>query len=231
MDEPITTIEMNSQTEKDIRDIIELVDIKDKSILELGCGNGRITFALADSVQELTAIDIDEKAIRSARQRNVHENVIFLVEDMEDFDLERRFDLILSVGVGYMYLRNLPNAIKNISNHLEDNGVALFICSLPNSEYQRIVDLLVEEHVKSVSFYNKFEKILSDHFTFSKEQVKGELNYSDFKEVLRCFQRELKEEYATDMNNHHEEALRGYFQRKGRFTVEDDSQAYICRHI
>jgi SAM-dependent methyltransferase len=222
---------MNSQTERDIRDITELVDIKDKSILELGCGTGRITFALADRVQELTAIDIDAKAIRNAQQRNVHENVTFLVEDMEDFDLGRKYDLILSVGVGYMYLRDLPNAVKNISQHLEDDGISLLICSSPNSEYQRMVDLIVEENVKSVSFYKKFEKILSNHFTFSKKQIKGQLSFSDFEEILRCFQRELEEEYATDMNNHHEAVLKEFFQRRGRFTVEDDSQAYICKHI
>jgi SAM-dependent methyltransferase len=231
MDESTITFEMNPQTEKDIRDISELVDIKGKSILELGCRTGRITFALADRVQELTAIDIDEKAIRNAQQRNVHGNVTFLVEDMEDFDLGRKYDLILSIGVGYMYLRNLPSAVKNIAQHLHDNGIALLICGSPNTEYQRIVDLLVKENVRSVSFYENFERILSNHFTFRKKQVKEQLNFSDFKEILRCFQRHLKEEYATDMDNHHEEVLKGYFQSKGRITVEDDSQAYICRHL
>ena len=231
MNESMIAFEMNLQTEKDIRDITKLVDIKDKSILELGCGTGRITFALAERVQELTAIDIDVKAIRNAQQRNVHGNVTFLVEDMEDFHLGRKYDLILSIGVGYMYLGNLPNAVKNISQHLEEDGIALLICSSPNSEYQRIVDLLVEENVKSVSFYNKFENILSNHFTFSKEQIKGQLTFSDFEEIFRCFQRELKEEYAIDMNKHHEEVLKRFFQRKGRFTVEDDSQAYICKHL
>jgi len=220
---------MNSQTEKDIRDITELVDIKDKSILELGCGTGRITFALAERVQELTAIDIDEKAILNAQQKNVHDNVVFRVEDLEDFDLGRKYDLILSVGVGYMYLRDLPNAVKNISQHLEDNGTALLICGSPDSEYQRIVDLLVEDNVRTVSFYNKFEEILSDHLVFSKKTIKGQLSFSDFEEVLRSFQKHLKGEYATDMNSHHEEVLKEFFQRKGRFVVGDDSHAYICR--
>lgn len=81
---------MISQTEKDITNITDLVDIENKSILELGCGAGRITFALAERVQELTAIDIDNKAIDDARQRNVYENVTFLAENIEDFDLEKK---------------------------------------------------------------------------------------------------------------------------------------------
>ncbi len=222
---------MSSQTEKDIIAITDLVNLENKCVLELGCGDGRITFELADKVREIVAIDIDATAIEEARQNNSYGHVTFVVENLESFDLRRRFDLIISVGVGYMYLRNLHGVIKNISHHLKTEGVALLICSIPNNEYQRIVDLLVKENVRTVSFYNKFEKILSNHFTFSKKRLKGQLRFSDFDEILRCFQRELKEEYATDMNSSHEETLKGYFQRKGRFTVEDDSQAYICKHI
>jgi len=222
---------MNSQTEKEIDAITELVDIENRTVLELGCGSGRITFELADKVQEIVAIDIDTKSIEVARKNNLHSNVTFLVENMEDFDLKRKFDLILSVGVGYMYLKDLPNAIRNISHHLDAEGVALLICGSPTSEYERVVDLLVEENIKSVSFYNRFEKILSNHFAFRKEQIKGRLDFSNFDEVLRCFQRYLKEEYATDMKTHHEEVLKRFFQRKSRFTVEDDSQAYVCKHL
>ena len=222
---------MSSQTEKDIIAITDLVDLENKAVLELGCGAGRITFELADRVREIVAIDIDAKSIVTAQKNNLRRNVTFLVENMEDFDLKRKFDLILSVGVGYMYLKDLPSAIRNITHHLDAEGVALLICSSPDSEYERIVDLLVEENIKSVSFYNKFEEILSNHFAFSKEQIKERLDFSDFGEVLRSFQGYLKEDYATEMSDYHEEVLKEFFQRKGRFSVEDDSQAYICKHI
>ncbi|MGY5871918.1 MAG: methyltransferase domain-containing protein [Candidatus Thorarchaeota archaeon] len=222
--------DLSSQTEKDIRNITDLVDIENKSILELGCGTGRVTFALAERVRDLTAIDIDTKAIEDARQRNVYENVTFLVENMENFDLERKFDLILSIGVGYMYLKYLPNAIKNISHHLEEEGILLLICSSPDDEYQKIVDLLVEENVRTISFYNEFEKLLSNHFVFEKRLLKGQLSFSDIEDVFQCFQRELREEYQTEMNNQHVRKLSEAFQRKSGLTVENDSLAYICRH-
>jgi 16S rRNA A1518/A1519 N6-dimethyltransferase RsmA/KsgA/DIM1 with predicted DNA glycosylase/AP lyase activity len=44
---------MNSQTKKDIRKITDLIDIENKSVIELGCGDGRITFELTDMVQEI----------------------------------------------------------------------------------------------------------------------------------------------------------------------------------
>ena len=129
-----------------------------------------------------------------------------------------------------MYLRDLPNAIKNMSNHLDDEGIALLICSSPDDEYQGIVDLLVEENVRTVSFYNRFEEILSNHFTFEKKLLKGQFSFSDFGEILQRFRRELKEEYQTDMNIRHEEDLKTFFQRKTGLSVERNSQAFICRN-
>jgi len=217
------------QTEEVIRNITRLIDIENKSILELGCGTGRITFALAERVQEIVAIDIDTKAIEDARRRNLYDNVAFLVENMEDFDLKRKFDLILSIGVGYMYLRDIPNVIKNISEHLEEDGVAFLICSSPDDEYQRIVDLIVEENVRTISFYNEFEKLLSNYFTFEKTMLKGQLTFSDFDDVVHCFQREMKKEYQKELNNQEIQQLRDYFQEKNSLSVGNDSQAYICQ--
>ena len=36
---------MGCQTEKDTQNIMNLINISNKSVLELGCGNGKITFA------------------------------------------------------------------------------------------------------------------------------------------------------------------------------------------
>ncbi len=220
---------MTSQTERNIRTIMSLIDIEDKSILELGCGTGRITFSIAKIVRELVAVDIDTKAIEDAQQSNQFENVTFLVENIEAFDLGMQFDVILSIGVGYMYLNDIPGAIRSISHHLKDDGVFLSICSCPEDEYQRMVDLLVGENVRTISFYDEFERILSKHFAFEKRMLKGQLTFSHFDELIRCFERELREEYQAEMNNQLVQQLREYFEGRRELSVGFDSQAYICR--
>ena len=222
---------MGSQTKKDTQSITNLVEISNKSVLELGCGNGRITFAIADKVRELIAIDIDSKAIEEAQNRNEYDNVVFLVADIENFDLGRKFEAILSIGIGYMYLKNIPKAIENVSNHLEEGGVFLLICSFPETEYQRIVDLFVEENVRTTSFYIKFEKILSEHFDFEKKVLRSQLIFSNLDEIITCFERELKEEYQTKMKENHKHALIEYFKHKDSLSIEDDSQVYLCKLI
>ncbi|MGY5875114.1 MAG: methyltransferase domain-containing protein [Candidatus Thorarchaeota archaeon] len=187
--------------------------------------------AIAEKVRELVAVDIDVKAIDEAQQRNQHESITFLVENIEDFNLGQTFDVILSIGVGYMYLKDVPSAIRCISHHLKDDGVFLAICSSPEDEYQRVVDLLVEENIRTTSFYTEFERILSHHFTFEKRMLKGELVFPHFNELIHCFERELREEYQTEMNDQHVQQLREYFQGRDKLSVEFDSQAYTCRNL
>ncbi|MHA2223462.1 MAG: hypothetical protein ACXAAO_15585, partial [Candidatus Thorarchaeota archaeon] len=138
---------------------------------------------------------------------------------------------ILSIGVGYMYLRNLPNAIKTISHHLEKDGIFLAICSSPEDEYQKIVNLLVEENVKTISFYREFDELLSKYFTFEKTMLKEQLTFSHIEDIVSCFQRELKEEYQKELKNPQIQQLKDYFHRKNKLSVEDNSQAYVCRHL
>ncbi len=218
----------SSRTAAEVRIMKDLLSVQDRSLLELGCGTGRITFAIAPEVRELVAIDIDSIAIEQAQQRNVYANVTFLVENMEEFDLGREFDVVLSVDVGYMYLRDVRRAITNIANHLQKDGVALLLCSSPEDEYQRIVDLLVEENIKTVSFYNEFEGHLAHHFAFEKHTLQEHIRFSDLKEILDCFQRELEGEYAKEMNDQHIRLLATYFHDKEPLTVGIRYQVYVC---
>ncbi|MEY2818037.1 MAG: Methyltransferase domain [Chloroflexota bacterium] len=44
-----------------------LVDFQDKHVLEVGCGEGRLTFKYADSAKHVSAFDPDHDALRIAR--------------------------------------------------------------------------------------------------------------------------------------------------------------------
>jgi len=115
-----------SKTEEDVRQINRLVDVKNKSVLEIGCGTGRITFPLAERAGEIVAFDIDENATEEALKRNQNENVKFLAENIETTQLGKKFDVILCTWLRYVYLNACQFWFKNDScvgsrfgNHFE----------------------------------------------------------------------------------------------------------------
>ena len=52
--------------------IFQIIDLKDKRVLEVGCGNGRISSLLAPRAEKLIAIDPDKLKIEAAKARGKH---------------------------------------------------------------------------------------------------------------------------------------------------------------
>lgn len=216
-------------TEEDIRQINRLVDVRNKSILEIGCGTGRITFPLAEKAREIVAIDINGSVIEEALRRNRFESVKFLVENIETTKLGKKFDVILSTWLGYMYLNDVPKAIRNISDHLTDDGVFLLLSGYPKDEFTEIVRILIGEKAKNISFYNELEKLLSKHFTFEKHILEGQLVFSSKKDIIRRFRLELQNEYGITMDSHQEQHVKDCLEDKDKLVIGNDSLAYLCK--
>lgn len=65
-----------------------MVDFASLRVLEIGCGDGRLTWRYAASAAHVTAIDPDAEAIEAARAKaegGLKERVRFLVSSLEAF--------------------------------------------------------------------------------------------------------------------------------------------------
>ncbi len=78
-----------------------MVELKDLKVLEVGCGDGRLTWRYAEKAAQVTAIDPDREAIEKARANlpeTLESRVNFDVSTIEDFAISlrgRKFDLII----------------------------------------------------------------------------------------------------------------------------------------
>jgi ubiquinone/menaquinone biosynthesis C-methylase UbiE len=77
--------------------IAGLVDLDDTRVLEVGCGDGRVTRFLAAHAREVYAFDPDQERVAAAEgslAEELRHRVRFAVHDAEALDLpRRRFDL------------------------------------------------------------------------------------------------------------------------------------------
>src|SRR4051794_14516387 len=119
-------------------------------VLDLACGNGRITFAvasfLAESNQHFRVVGLDNSPalLEAARTRlkgrtdAVRENVVFLDGDMVSFDLEEKFDLILIGFNSLMYITGQDeqlSCLNSVRKHLTPGGVFAFDILVPALDY------------------------------------------------------------------------------------------------
>ena|SRR2546422_6536045 len=79
--------------------IKELVDLRDLRIVEIGCGDGRLTFECGQDAASVLAFDSDEDAIEKARAetpRALRRRIRFEVADAAQLELPKgEFDLAL----------------------------------------------------------------------------------------------------------------------------------------
>ena len=75
----------------------QMVDFSGRRVLEVGCGDGRITWLYAADAAEVLGIDPDEEAIaeaRAATPRRLADRVEFRVAEAESLEVPRqRFDI------------------------------------------------------------------------------------------------------------------------------------------
>lgn len=70
--------------------IHDLVDFEGMRVLEVGCGDGRLTWRYATAASEVVAIDTNEKRIRAAIEAcplELREKVSFHTADIDSFDM------------------------------------------------------------------------------------------------------------------------------------------------
>ena len=111
-----------------------LPDLKDKKILDIGCGMGQhaVQYSKAGA-ESVLGIDISEKMLGYARANNSADNSTYLRLAFEELEqIDDRFDVITS-SLAFDYSENFGMLLKKIYALLEDGGYLVFSMSHPIS--------------------------------------------------------------------------------------------------
>ena len=97
------------------------------STLELGCGTGNITIPLAKENVLITGLDLSSQMIEIAKEKGAKEKVKveWLVEDMREFDLRKKYSLIFIPSNNLAHLstiKDLDRCFRNVRRQLADGG-------------------------------------------------------------------------------------------------------------
>ncbi len=100
-------------------------------VLELGCGTGRITLALAEAGHRVTGLDISERMLercnskRAALPRETRERIHLVQGDMTRFDLREKFRLVIIPFRPMQHLLEIDaqiSCLESVRKHLKGQG-------------------------------------------------------------------------------------------------------------
>ena len=166
-------------------------------VLELACGTGRVTMALAKQSFKMTGLDFSEAMLNEAKRKSAAENVeIEWIEgDMRDFYLGKMFSLVILPANALCHLLSLEDfeaCLASVKKHLDSGGkfvIDVFVPKMellvdkpgerfPFSEYDdpggrgRIV--VTESYVYEP--HTQIKRVTTHHRIPGKEETEGEIN-------------------------------------------------------
>lgn len=109
--------------------IFQRYGIVPKLGLDLGCGTGSITTELSRRGVEMTGVDLSEDMLMVAREKSVGMDILYLNQDMTQFELYGTVDFIVSSLDCMNYItdkRDLLKVLKLANNYLEPGGLFIF---------------------------------------------------------------------------------------------------------
>jgi len=113
------------------RELMEKLHLRgDETLLDIGCGDGKVTVAIADRLPRGQVIGIDNSAEMIAlairrHGRSVDRRLTFKILDVRDLDDQNRYDVIFSNAVLHWIKRHLP-VLQRVCRALKPGGRLLF---------------------------------------------------------------------------------------------------------
>ena len=109
--------------------IFQRYGITPKLGLDLGCGTGNLTVELAARGIEMTGVDLSEDMLMVAREKSEGKDILYLNQDMTEFELYGTVDFIVSSLDCVNYItdkRDLLKVMKLVNNYLDPGGLFIF---------------------------------------------------------------------------------------------------------
>lgn len=120
------------------KSVFSKYNLDPKLVLDLGCGTGSIAVKMAKDGYDMIGLDLSFEMLDIARKKAEKENadILFLNQDMTDFELYGTVDAIISSMDSINYITEdggLLKLFKLCNNYLNPDGVFIFDI---NSEYK-----------------------------------------------------------------------------------------------
>ncbi len=119
---------------------------KDKTVLEIGVGTGRLAVRVAPLCGEFYGVDISSKTIERANENLAEfENVRLTCADFLSYEFGRAFDVVYS-SLTFMHIENKQKAINKVTALLEDGGK--FVLSIDKNQ-----DRFIDTGTRKITIY------------------------------------------------------------------------------
>lgn len=176
----------------ELKSILKNVNLKNKRVVDIGAGIGRLSFPLSNYAKEVVALDKDKQFIEYYKKHK-RKNLIFVNKSAEEYLKEdNQFDIFIIAWptINFKFINLLEKLTPRSS-------IIIFITCDNTSDFETIVNKLgvfdkekfKNDTINKAKFINKIEKSFK---LIKKEKVRTEYSYPNKKIALKNIKNCLK---------------------------------------
>ncbi len=141
---------------------------KDKSVLEIGIGTGRLAIEVVNKCKKFVGIDMSPKTIERAKVNlSKFNNVNLICSNFLDHCFDEKFDTIYS-SLTFMHIEDKQRAISKISRLLNFDGIFVLSTDKNQNKYidmgNRKIRIYPDSANDIVEFINNADMVLLEKF-------------------------------------------------------------------
>ncbi|KMZ41535.1 MULTISPECIES: class I SAM-dependent methyltransferase [Bacillales] len=183
----------DSAADGEIANLLERLPVKDTGrVLDLCCGSGRHSRALARRGYEVVGVDLSPVLLQLAEEQNTYPQLSFARCDMRDIPFHEEFDIVVNLFTSFGYFstdEENANVIRNMAQALKTKGEV--VIDFLNAAY--VIDNLVPHSTKEVSgMLIKEDRWVQDGFVKKRILISDESSNEprEYMEQVRLFSAE-----------------------------------------
>ena len=191
-------------------------------VLDLGCGTGTLTQMLSKKGYDMIGVDNSDEMLSIAIQKGMNDtqNILYLLQDMREFELYGTVRAVISICDSINYLLEEEDIVKTFSlvnNYLDPGGIFIFDFNTVYKYESVIGDATIAENRDTCSF-------IWENYYHTKEHI----NEYD----LTIFVKEENERYRRFDETHYQHGytvseMEEFLHKSGLVLLETlDSDTY-----
>lgn len=167
------TYDKYAQVQKHMgKKLLTYIENKPESILEIGCGTGYLSKILVDRYPnaKIDLCDISEEMLKLAEDRLGSKINRYICGDIEELDLTRKYDLIIS-NATFQWFNNIEKTLEKLNKSLNKDAVILF-STFGNETYKELTESFrridegysYSQDFHSRSYLDKLGRVVCEEF-------------------------------------------------------------------
>lgn len=176
-----------------LHEIMEEYNIREGTLLELGCGTGNMTERLAAFGYDMIGVDNSEDMLELAMEKRLKtgHDILYLLQDMQSFELYGTVKAVISVCDSVNYVTDeaeLKEVFRLVNNYLDPRGIFIFDFNTEYKYREILGDRVIAEERDECSFiwdnyYNEQDKINEYELTLFVQSREDRELYRKYQEV------------------------------------------------